>query len=138
LLTLVSGFGLLGAAAAVSGCAIVDLVVFLWITVPRIKVTLWQLVACLVRPMIAAAAMVILLSWLDMAWTPSSTLDTAGLVWDLGIRSGVGAVCYTSVLAGVWIIAGRPDGPERHVLSALGSAWAKIRAPGVGQREGLR
>jgi lipopolysaccharide exporter len=125
LFVLVPTFGLSGAAMAISGCVIIDLVVFLWITLPRIMVTPWQLAKCLIRPAVATAAMVAALWWLSMAWTPSRALDTIALVSDVGMRSIVGAVCYATVLGAAWIIAGRPDGPERYILTVLTKVAAR-------------
>jgi O-antigen/teichoic acid export membrane protein len=125
LLILVPPFGLSGAAAAVSVCVAVDLAAFLGLTLPGIGVTPSRLFACVVRPMIATAAMVIGLWSLNMAWTPGSAADAGSLVLDAGSRAAIGSALYVIVLGLTWVIAGRPEGAEHHALAAIGKVWTK-------------
>jgi peptidoglycan biosynthesis protein MviN/MurJ (putative lipid II flippase) len=126
LLALVPVFGLPGAAAAIFAATVVDLVLFLWIALPHIGVSMWRLASCALRPAIATGAMILLLWQLGMAWTLSPGQDPAQLCLDVGIRSGLGAICYAVVLAATWIAAGRPDGAERHVLTILSGMWGRL------------
>jgi lipopolysaccharide exporter len=128
LLALVPLFGLRGAAVALLVSSLADLLMFLWITLPRIRVSLSQLTSCVIRPVIATAAMVVLLSALNMAWTTSAARDAAALWEDLGLRSGIGGACYMVVLLAVWLAAGRPVGPERLALRMLHVGWSRVRS----------
>lgn len=126
LLALVPTVGLPGAAAAIIAATVMDLVLFLWLTLPRIDVSLRRLGSCVLRPAIATLSMVLLLWHLGMAWTPGAGQNPVQLGLDIGIRSGLGAICYAIVLASAWILAGRPDGAERHVLSMLHGVWERL------------
>ncbi len=118
LLLLVPSLGLSGAAVAVVvGCCL-DLVLLLWLTMPRIGVGFPQLIGRLVRPLLATLAMVAVLLLLGLAWTPSSGTNVFAFAADAAMRSTIGAVCYGGVLFVLWLLAGRPDGAERYAISA--------------------
>ena len=123
LLLLIPFFGLAGAAGAVLLSCYGDLVMLLWMTLPRIQVSLWQLVEISVRPMIATVVMVIVLRLLGMAWTQSVGTSVGDYAWDAAVRSASGAGCYSLVLLAAWLASGRPDGAEQHVLRVLSNTW---------------
>jgi lipopolysaccharide exporter len=117
LVLLVPQFGLPGAAAALVISSGVDLVLLVWLTLPRVGVSLAQLMVCMVRPALATAAMVLVLWQFGMAWTRSAGIEVVDFGEDAGIRSAIGAVCYGMVLLGLWLVAGRPEGAERFSLT---------------------
>lgn len=125
LLILVPVFGLAGAAEAVAASVAIDVVAFLWVALPRIGVSLSRLIGRVVRPAIAATAMIIVLWWLQMAWTPSHAQDAYGLINDVVARSAVGAVCYAAALGLAWVVVGRPDGAEHYALTTLHRLWVR-------------
>jgi O-antigen/teichoic acid export membrane protein len=127
LLLLVPRYGLPGAAIALVGSSGIECLVLLWVTLPRIGVSLRQLAGCVVRPAIATSAMVIVLWYLGMAWTPSSGREIVAIGLDTGERCAVGAVCYGVMLLAMWLGAGRPDGAERYALTMAGKTWRRIR-----------
>lgn len=128
LLLLIPRFGLAGAATALLLSCYADLAMLLWTTLPRIQVSLRQLAGISIRPIIATAAMVVVLLHLGMAWTTGAAgTDVVDFARDAAIRSASGAACYAVVLLGSWLAAGRPDGAERHVLTMLGSTWKRVR-----------
>jgi lipopolysaccharide exporter len=122
-----------GAAVGLVISGALDMALLLVITLPHIGVSLWQLSACVVRPIVASAAMVAVLWSLDMAWTPSSGAAFLDFGLDAGRRSMIGAVCYAIVLAGIWLIAGRPDGAERYVLTTVGNMGRRLRRRAYGR-----
>ncbi|HBK09480.1 MAG TPA: hypothetical protein DDZ81_27060 [Acetobacteraceae bacterium] len=127
LVLLVWSFGLPGAAVALLISSSLDVVGFLWVTLPRINVPLRRLIKPMVRPTIATAAMVGVLWQLNMAWTPSLPGGAIAYAEDAVTRSVLGAACYGIVLAGSWFAAGRPDGAERFALTMLKGVWVRIR-----------
>ena len=129
LLLLVPLYGLSGAAIALVVSSGTECCVLLWITLPRIGVSVQQLVACMVRPVIATSAMVILLWYLGMAWTPSMGGEIADIGLDAGKRCAVGAACYGVILLALWLAAGRPEGAERYALTMAARTWNRIRRP---------
>lgn len=127
LVLLVWSFGLPGAAVALMISSGLDVVGFLWVTLPRINVPLRRLVIPMVRPTIATAAMVLVLWQLGMAWTPSVLGGAMEYAEDAATRSVIGATCYGIVLAGSWVAAGRPDGAEQFALTMLKRVWVRVR-----------
>jgi hypothetical protein len=105
---------------------IFDLVQLLRLTLPLIGASLLQLLASIVRPVLATGAMVACLWFLDMAWTSSHGVTIFDLVVDAGLRSAAGAICYVIILTGAWFVAGRPAGAERFALSMIASSWRRV------------
>jgi lipopolysaccharide exporter len=126
LLSLIPIFGVSGAAVALAISSAIELALFLGLTLPRIDVSLRQLVNCTVRPATATVAMVAVLWLMDMAWVPSDARNIYDLVKDTGTRCALGAACYGSVLLGIWLAAGRPDGAERYALNMLSAVTTRF------------
>jgi len=127
LLTLVPYFGVAGAAAAWVGSSLVNAVLLLGYALPHAGVSLRQVLAYVIRPVIATAAMTGVLWQLGMAWTPSGGADALGFGTDAAIRSSIGALCYGVVLLAVWYGAGCPDGAERFTLTTARRFWLRLR-----------
>jgi lipopolysaccharide exporter len=129
LLLLVPEFGLSGAAVAIVIASILEVFLLLWLTLPRAGVSLLRVAACIVRPGVATAVMVFVLWQLGMAWAPAGGNNLVDFAHDVGVRSAIGAMCYGIALAGTWLMAGRPDGAERHALSIANDLWARLHRP---------
>ena len=69
------------------------------------------------RPLIAALVMTGAVWSVDAMLLPSP--EAIGSLLHLTAATLTGAAVYVSTLLAVWILAGRPDGAERHALSAL-------------------
>ena len=82
----------------------------------------------------ACLAMVGCLNAMDMAWVPATATGTWSVAADLLGRCGIGAVAYTATAAGLWYLAGRPDGAERYLLRVGGKLAAKSRISGMVRR----
>ena len=116
LLALLPWFGLPGAATALAIAGGIDLVLLLRFTLPRIRTSPRDLLDGAIRPLLASAAMVAALRQAGLAWTASEGTNVAILVSDIAERAAFGATCYTSVLAILWLLSGRPDGGERLLI----------------------
>jgi len=127
LLLLVPYFGVTGAAVAWVGSSLVNALLLVGYALPHAGVSLKQLLACVVRPVIATLAMTGVLWQLGMAWTPSGGADAFGFGMDAAARSSIGALCYGIVLLAVWYGAGRPDGAERFTLTTARRFWLRLR-----------
>jgi O-antigen/teichoic acid export membrane protein len=77
-----------------------------------------RLGANLLRPVLAAAAMVAVL------WGPAA-FETGSPLVDLLLAAGAGGAAYAAALAGLWLLSGRPEGAESE---------AALLAAGVGRR----
>lgn len=127
LLTLVPTFRLPGAALALSISGGADLILLLALTLPVIRLSLPQLGASTVRPIVATVAMGLVLWQMGMAWTPSKGTGVVHLASDAAGRCLLGALCYGLVLVSLWVASGRPDGAERFALRYLANCWHGTR-----------
>src|SRR6185437_12936162 len=116
LLLLVPLCGLDGAAVAVGVVVVVDSTLLLWCALPCIGLSIRSLVGRIARPVLASALMILVLWQMNLAWTPASNSDAAGLGLDLATRSSIGAATYALALLTIWLVVGRPDGAERTML----------------------
>jgi len=69
------------------------------------------------RPLIAVLAMIGAVWSLDTMLLPNA--EAIGSLLHLAAATLTGAVVYVSTLLATWMLAGRPDGAERHALNAL-------------------
>jgi hypothetical protein len=112
---------------AVVATSCVDLVLLLWLTLPRIGVTMSQMMGRLVRPAFATLVMIAVLWRLDLAWTTSAGTGAIDFAQDAATRSTIGAICYGVVLALLWLLAGRPEGAERFSITTVGKVCRHLR-----------
>jgi O-antigen/teichoic acid export membrane protein len=127
LVLLVPKLALLGSAFAFLAASAVDLVGLLWLTLPRIGVSLSELAVRVLRPIVATIIMVVVLRHLGMAWTPGVGEDVWNLGEDAVIRSLTGAISYGAALVALWAAAGRPDGAERLAATMVKKMWGRVR-----------
>jgi lipopolysaccharide exporter len=127
LVWLVPEFGLFGAMAAILLAGGGEMLLLLAVTLPKLGVSIRQLTACVLRPALATAVMVIVLRQFGMAWTQAAGDTLLDLACDAAGRCTLGAACYAVTLAGIWLVAGRPDGAERYVLTLAGELWQRLR-----------
>lgn len=123
LLLLIPPFGVTGAAWAAAIAICVDqgatLVMALW----HLKVGLRALVECIVRPVLAAAAMACGV----LAIAPwRRAVSDGDVAWSLVVEVATGAIIYTAVLLMAWMMAGRPDGPEADAVQAIRRTVARV------------
>ena len=119
LMLLLHHYGLPGGAAAVAISLAMDQVLFLWFTLPKIGVSARQLAKAIWRPVVGTAAMVLALMACGWAWTPVTASGSLGLIGEVTERCLIGASVYILTVAAAWLAAGRPDGPERHIVSVM-------------------
>ena len=131
LLVSVSWYGLTGAAIALGIASLLDQILYLVITLPRLGIGSGELAQRLWRATVACLVMVACLSALGQAWTPTTVIGAVPIAMDLFGRSGVGALAYTAALMALWLSAGRPDGAERYLLRIVGKLGRKVRIPGM-------
>jgi O-antigen/teichoic acid export membrane protein len=77
------------------------------------------------RPLAAAVVMALAVLELSHAWP--STSDSLGWSALLAAEVGLGAVVYPTAILGLWLLAGRPDGAERHGLDAIRWGMRRLR-----------
>jgi O-antigen/teichoic acid export membrane protein len=122
LLLLIPPFGVAGAAWAAAVATCVDQGATLVMALRHLKVRIRAFVDHIVRPLLAAAAMVCGVLVTGLWRRPAVDGDVA---WSLVVAAGTGAIVYTAVLLTAWMVAGRPDGPEADAVQALRRAVAR-------------
>ncbi len=110
LLWLVPLLGIVGAAVAMTATSGVMALLHLLAIRRVLGIGPSELLRPLLRPLAATAAMAGLLLLLPQAAHPAL---------DLLLRVPAGALAFVTVLLLLWILAGRPAGPERHALTFL-------------------
>jgi lipopolysaccharide exporter len=126
MIVLVYGWGLPGAAVGVGVALLIDQGLFLWRTMHRLAVSIADLLVSTWRPMAASLVMVGCLSALGMAWTPGDAASEWLTIRDLAGRCATGAAVYAVALLLTWLLAGRPDGVERQLLTTA-RHWLRAR-----------
>jgi polysaccharide transporter, PST family len=110
-LPVVGTYGAEGVAMAKIAGGVI-LIVLIFVGVTRVAaVTASDIVSCLWRPMLASAIMAV-----AVASVPPAGI---GLLVDLVLKAGVGAMSYCGALLLLWRFAGCPDGAERFFLAQL-------------------
>lgn len=122
LLMLIPAFGLMGAAvAAAAGLALEHVLSGLW-AMRRLHLSLRRdLLPQMWRCLLATAVMAGVLWAAGLGWQQTSAPLLAAAV-------ALGAVAYGAALAGLWLLAGRPAGPETDLLALAGRS---LRRPGA-------
>jgi peptidoglycan biosynthesis protein MviN/MurJ (putative lipid II flippase) len=113
LAVLIPTFGLTGAATGAAVAVVLEQALTVATALRRFQISGREIGRRIWRPALAAAAMALALC----AEGPGSTdnPDPTGLIQ----AAIVGSLTYGVVLAGTWMLAGRPLGPESDVLALL-------------------
>jgi len=104
-------------AAGMAATAGVSLVVSLWFGLPSISASWGDFVRPVWRAIAAAAVMSAGVLILRVVMPVSSELHAATL--ELCAAVALGAVLYVGTLIGLWVMSGRPVGPEQQVLGVV-------------------
>jgi O-antigen/teichoic acid export membrane protein len=123
LLTLVPVYGLTGAAIAVALSLALEPAAYLVVKQWSSPFSFRALATVTLRPLLATAAMALIMSWLDLASAGSSIQagDAAvgGLIGQLALMVLAGAISYTCAILSLWWMAGRPAGVEADIVGML-------------------
>jgi O-antigen/teichoic acid export membrane protein len=111
LLIFVSEYGLVGGGIAVAGAMLLEEACYLIVTFRRFHVKVSNLCRGIWRSVLATASMAGVLIWEGVGWTALQG-SVPMLMGQLVLAIVSGAVTYTAVVAALWWLAGRPDGPE--------------------------
>ncbi len=114
LIILTMNFGLVGAAYACLITSVVSSPVYLAFLRKGLGLPAILFFKALMRPVIAAVAMVFAVRWILPA-AADAGVSTSNLFW-LATGSACGAVVYIALVTLMWLAAGRPDGAEQIVL----------------------
>ncbi len=108
--------GVVGAAWAVTFSVFFMTVLNVGVASRLIKLHLRRLWVASWRPLIAIVVMAALVLEIQLSWPEPAALS--GWLVLLLVSVGAGALVYIGMIAGLWALAGRPDGAERHLIVA--------------------
>ncbi|MDR3534923.1 MAG: lipopolysaccharide biosynthesis protein [Acetobacteraceae bacterium] len=120
LLALVGPFGLMGAAAAATGCIAVEEILFLVVTFRQFRLRPIDLLRGIWRCVLATVAMALVLVAQGIGWAaaPPTAWAACGVIAQ-GVATG--AATYGAVLLAAWWLSGQPRGAETAFLDVIGS-----------------
>jgi len=83
------------------------------------------------RPLTAAAAMYFVTRY-SIPPVDVHTLSTGSALLMLAKYAPLGALVYITVVSALWLIMGRPEGPEQTVVHEVGARWGRLQAARAG------
>jgi O-antigen/teichoic acid export membrane protein len=122
---LVLAFGLKGGAVALTLSLVVQQCLYVAAMRSQIGSGTGELLNEIWRPVVAAAAMAVILAACGLGWGHAAA-GTIGAVRSLMVTCPAGALVYTVTLLGTWFAQGRPDGAERDILHLLGRWYRPV------------
>lgn len=115
--SLTGRYGSLGAAFAVLTACVITTPLYLLQLRKYTDVPLSNFIRVIFRPLIASLAIIAAVRWLLPDYFIDMSAFRAGAWLAAGVATGV--VVYAIMMAGLWMVMGRPDGAERQVLDRL-------------------
>lgn len=112
-----SKYGVLGAAWTYLGVTLGFMPITYFVVFRVVGARVTQFISIVWRPLLAAALMYLLVLRINV-WFPVGD-NTADLALKLGFSVVFGAIAYCAAVGVFWLLAGRPDGAERFVISRL-------------------
>lgn len=120
-------FGLDGAAWAVLAHAVVlGLPTTYWIVFRTTPIRIGDVVQVCWRPAIACAVMYGVVRGFLASFEPLS--DIMQSLGALLAACAIGVMTYAATVFGLWLLAGRPQGPELALIAGIKPIWDRIRA----------
>ena len=123
LVLLVPGGGLNAAAIVIAGMTLAEQAVMLILTMRRFGVRTVQLVSALGRTVLACGAMMATMAVTGFGFQPVPDQVPQALAGSVAF----GAAVYAVALGSLWLLAGRPDGPERDLLTIAERLTGQLR-----------
>lgn len=121
---LVTPFGSIGAAYAALATTSLTMPVYLHVLRKRVGVPIKAFVHSVIRPVLAAAGMVIVIYSIVPMYSIEMTSLHASMWLLVGVLSGVGSYAVFVLL--IWIAIGRPYGPERMIVDIVRARLARM------------
>ena len=120
----VPGHGTTGAAFAVLGAAVIMTPLFLYLMKQRIGVGVMIFMRAIIRPGLASILMILIVRWVLPDYERTMAMEHAASLLIGGVALGVAV--YTGAVGLLWVIAGRPDGAERHALDRIRTVASRL------------
>jgi O-antigen/teichoic acid export membrane protein len=128
LATFLPGGTLVTAAILSALLSVLEQTIYLMIAMRRFAVSPGDLLRATWRSLLGTGTMAAGLIWLGLGFAPAA----AAFLRHLLTSAAAGAAIYATVVTLAWVASGRPDGPERDLLTLVGSVarrLAALRAP---------
>jgi lipopolysaccharide exporter len=118
LVTLVPRFGLIGGAVAILVTVVLEELMFLAISAHKLGFPILEMPRRLWRNVTATGIMAATLSLSGLGWSTSPALPDHP-AQRLLVAVPLGIAVYVAALAAAWLLAGRPEGAELHLLRVM-------------------
>jgi PST family polysaccharide transporter len=119
------GYRIVGVAYAVAGASCVVVIADYVLSSRMLKINAGRFLAVVWRPVLASLVMCLAVGSFRAEFPSQS--DLPGHAWLLAASCVLGALVYVAGVLGLWAIAGRGEGAERHLL-ALAANYRRRRA----------
>ncbi len=113
----VPSHGAAGAASAALATSVMMTPVFLYLIKQRIGVAAERFARAIIRPALASILMALIVRWALPDYERSMAMEHAAYLLIGGVV--LGATVYAGAVGLLWMMAGRPDSAERHVLTRI-------------------
>jgi lipopolysaccharide exporter len=110
--------GIVGAAIALASAGLTEQALISILAFRKFAIEPSDFLSRAWRCLVASAVMTLFLVQFGLGWTASDSLVRAD-VRQLLVASVSGAAIYAAALLGLWLVSGRPNGPELDLLSTL-------------------
>jgi O-antigen/teichoic acid export membrane protein len=110
--------GITGAAWAGAVATVAQSVVFSVLAIRRFQIRSWDIISRIWRCLAASVAMAAALAFSGLGWAESA-VTVAENIRLLLLTSLAGAAVYAAALLGLWVLSGRPTGPEQDMFSLI-------------------
>ncbi|AOU98519.1 lipopolysaccharide biosynthesis protein [Acidihalobacter yilgarnensis] len=130
LAVLLPSHGLLGAAIAIAITQIAAQVVFFYVAIKRLDIRISEIILQIWRSVLACIIMIVTLVALGRGWTSPTLLPTSSASVGLQLAETVllGAAVYAGSVSILWLLTGRPRGPESDLLAQISSLFKRSRS----------
>ncbi|HQQ74762.1 MAG TPA: lipopolysaccharide biosynthesis protein [Pseudomonadales bacterium] len=122
----VEQFSVRNAAFAALLSSLLSTPLYLYILQRKLSISPMIFMRAIVRPLCSSVLMVLTIHWLLPAYDSSMALTTVATWLLAGI--GIGVIVYMLAVLILWILGGRPNGPERVLLDHVGKLFGKFKA----------
>lgn len=124
--------GLMGAVYATGIAALVEHIVWLGVAFQRFEVRILSLLARSWRTFLASACMTIVLAQGGFGWTDAQGAAVY-LAGQIALSVVMGVTSYTVALVLLWLVSGRPGGPETDLIAFVEGIRCKALAHAAGR-----
>jgi lipopolysaccharide exporter len=130
LIALLPSHGLLGAAIAIAITQVAAQAVFFYVAIRRLEIRIREIILQIWRSVLACTIMVVTLVAFGRGWTSPTLVSASSASVGLQLAETVllGAAIYVASVSLLWLLTGRPRGPESDLLAQILQIFKRPRS----------